>query len=146
MQWEGLLSGCCALASYCSGFSCCRVWALGCLGLVVTAGRLSSCGTRLTCPAAGGIFLDQFPTCVPCIGRWTLNHWTIKEMLNALIFTLILYLVALKISLINYNSLLLRMWMRQWTSSSCSQPQEERTQYSIINYNLAVDVLFPRWH
>ena len=86
------------------------------------------------------------PTCVPCIGRWTLNHWTIKEMLNALIFTLILYLVALKISLINYNSLLLRMQMRQWTSFSCSQPQEERTQYFIINYNLAVDILFPRWH
>ena len=37
---------CSALASHCSGFSCCRAQALGAQASVVAACRLSSCGTR----------------------------------------------------------------------------------------------------
>ena len=69
------------LASYCSGFSCCKVGALGCLGLVVTAGRLSSCGTRLTCHAAGGIFLDQRPDLCPL--HWQVDSQPLDHQGNA---------------------------------------------------------------
>ena len=31
---------------------------------------------RLSCPMAGGIFLDQGSSHVLCIDRWILNHWT----------------------------------------------------------------------
>ena len=34
----------------------------------------------LSCPMAREIFLDRGQTCVPCIGRWFLNHWTISEV------------------------------------------------------------------
>ena len=37
---------CCAWASDCGGFSCCRVRALGARSSVVVARRLSSCGAR----------------------------------------------------------------------------------------------------
>ena len=38
---------CCGVqASHCSGFSCCRAWALGLRASVVVACRLSSCGSR----------------------------------------------------------------------------------------------------
>ena len=35
--------------------------------------------TVLLCPAACGIFPTRDQTHVPCIGRWTLNHWTTRE-------------------------------------------------------------------
>ena len=69
-KW-GLISSCGTQASHCGGFSCCRALA-GCAASVVGAHGLS-------CPTACGIFLDQGPTCVPCIGRWILNHWTTKK-------------------------------------------------------------------
>ena len=62
-------------ASHCCRFSCCgaSLWGmwvqrLWCTGLVV-------------CEVS---FLVSFQakdqTCVPCIGRWILNHWTIGEI------------------------------------------------------------------
>ena len=37
---------------------------------------------RLSCPAACGILVPRpgIRTCVPCIGRWILNHWTTREV------------------------------------------------------------------
>ena len=49
---HGLLSSCSAQAPHCSGFSCCRVWALGHTGSVAVAHGLS-------CSAAFEIFLKQ---------------------------------------------------------------------------------------
>ena len=34
---QRLLSSCVVMASHCGGFSCCRTWALGCVGSIVTA-------------------------------------------------------------------------------------------------------------
>ena len=48
------LSNCSVRASHCSGLSGCRAWALGYVGSVVVAHRLS-------CPTTCGIFPDQFP-------------------------------------------------------------------------------------
>ena len=67
---QRLLSSCGAWAPHCCGFSCCRTWAqsLWLTGLVALRPVWSS-WTR-----------DR--TCVPCIGRQILNHWTIREVLN----------------------------------------------------------------
>ena len=38
---------------------------------------------RLSCPATCGISVPhptRNQTCVPCIGRWILNHWTTREV------------------------------------------------------------------
>ena len=35
---------------------------------------------RLSCPEACGIFLEQGLSRVPCIGRWSLNHWTTRAI------------------------------------------------------------------
>ena len=74
--------------SHCSGFSCCRAWALGHAGF-------SSCGSwapapehRLSsCWHMGLVALQHVEssqtrnqTCVSCIGRQTLNHWTTREV------------------------------------------------------------------
>ena len=40
---QGLLSSCGAWASHCSGFSCCRAWALGLQASEAAAGGLRSC-------------------------------------------------------------------------------------------------------
>ena len=40
---RGLLSSFCVQASHCSGFSCCRAWALGHTGSSVVAPGLNSC-------------------------------------------------------------------------------------------------------
>ena len=37
---------CCAQASHCSGFSCCRAWALGMQASVVVAHGVSNCGSQ----------------------------------------------------------------------------------------------------
>ena len=68
----GLLSSCCARASHCCDFSCCRVQAPDWLASVTAA-----CG--LSCSAACVIFLDQGSNC-PCVGRWILNHWTTEVL------------------------------------------------------------------
>ena len=52
------------------GYACISVAvAPGLQGSVVVAHRLS-------CPEACRIFLDQESTCVPCVGRQILYHWT----------------------------------------------------------------------
>ena len=42
----GILSNCNLRASHCSGFSCCKVWALGAQASVAMAGGLSSWGSQ----------------------------------------------------------------------------------------------------
>ena len=86
--WE-LLFGCGAWVSCCCGFSCCRALSLGCSGL-------SSCSTwtqqlrllrsRGQTQQQGFIALGHVEsstngdrTLVPCIGRWTPNHQTMRE-------------------------------------------------------------------
>ena len=68
---RGATLGCGAWASHCHGFSCCRVRALGtqaqwlhCTGLVARR-HVQSSWTRNR-------------TCIPCIGRWILIHWTTR--------------------------------------------------------------------
>ena len=71
-EW-GLLSYCGVWASYCSGFSCCRAWALGHVSF-------SSCDAGAQLPLiASRIFLDQGSNHVPYIGKWLLNNWTTRE-------------------------------------------------------------------
>ena len=68
--WQARPTLCCsARASPYDGFSCCGTWALGCMGFSVY-------------PTACGIVPDG--TCVPCTGRWILNHWTTREVLAVL--------------------------------------------------------------
>ena len=62
---------CGAWTSYCSGLSCCRAGALEC--------RLSSCGA-VAPRHVGSSSLTKDWTCVPCIGRWILNHWTTRKV------------------------------------------------------------------
>ena len=58
----------CIRDSYCGGFSCCGARALGAWASVVVARELSSCGMRLSCSAACGIFPDQGSN--PCRLHW----------------------------------------------------------------------------
>ena len=56
-------------ASHCSGFACCRAWALGAWASVVVARGLSSCGSRPQfCSIACGIFPDKGSN--PCPLHW----------------------------------------------------------------------------
>ena len=71
-------SGCSAQTSHCHSFSCCRAWVLELVGSVVVAHGLSGL-------EACGIFLNQDPTHVACIGRKILNHWAPREV-PALLF------------------------------------------------------------
>ena len=63
---------------------------MGSWASAVTARRLSG-------PVACGIFPNQTwdRTCIPCIGRWSLNQWTTREGLpsvfNATDATLLLF-------------------------------------------------------
>ena len=90
-EW-GLLSSFSARASHCSGFSCFRARALGLMGF-------SSCApggsrvqaqqpwcTGLAAPQHAGSPCTRDLTGVPCIGRQILNHWTTREVQNALSF------------------------------------------------------------
>ena len=63
-------SSCGALASHCGRFSC-GAQATGVGASVASARGLNS---------AGG-------SCVPCIGRWTLNHWATREVQTCLLNT-----------------------------------------------------------
>ena len=63
---------CGAWASHCGGFSCCGTGGLGVRASLVVAHGLS-------CSAACEIFPDQGQTCVPCVGRQTLNHCATRE-------------------------------------------------------------------
>ena len=70
---QGLLSSYSAWASHCSGFSCPRAQALGCMGF-------SSCGIRgLVAPQHVGSSQTRDSAGVPCTARQILNHWTTRE-------------------------------------------------------------------
>ena len=66
------------------GLSSCGVWALECMGSIVVVCGLSSYGVRAQLPRSmwdlSSPTRDQ--TCVPCIGRWILNHRTTREVPN----------------------------------------------------------------
>ena len=64
-EW-GSLSRFGAQASRCRGFFCCG-------GRAVVHTAFSSCGTRLSCPAASGIFLDQGSNPWPL--RWQVDSY-----------------------------------------------------------------------
>ena len=71
--------------------SCCGAQALGQAGFrscstctVAVARGLWNTGLmvvvhRLSCSVAARIFLDKGPTCVSCIGRWSLYYWATRE-------------------------------------------------------------------
>ena len=65
---QELLSSCYVQASHCCSYSCCRAQAqyLCCTGLVAPRHVVSS--------------QTRGQTCVPCIGRWILYHWTPREV------------------------------------------------------------------
>ena len=69
----GLLSGYSAQASYCGSFSRRRAQPLGPVGSVVVAHWLSF-------PWHVKSSRTREQTCVPCTGRWVLNHWTTREV------------------------------------------------------------------
>ena len=71
-EWR-LLSRGCAWGSPWGGFSPCRAQALGHVGSVAAAHRLS-------CPAVWGIFLDQGSN--PCPLHWQVDsyHWATREV------------------------------------------------------------------
>ena len=73
--------------------SSCGAWAPEHMGSVVARG-LSSFGAGAQLPR--GMWdlspLTRYPTCVPCIGRWILNHWTIREVpIQAFFFFFLLF-------------------------------------------------------
>ena len=72
-----LLSSCCVWASHCSGFSYCGACALG--------HRFSSCGPWAYALKHVGPSWTRDGTCVPCIGRQILNHWTTMEVWHFLV-------------------------------------------------------------
>ena len=103
---QGLFSSCSAWALRRGGFSCCRAWALGAQASVVTAHRLSSCGTwalvahtiwnlaipygpgiKPISPALAGGFLSSVPAgklsfkyCYPqAFGHNSRHNWGFKN-------------------------------------------------------------------
>ena len=77
---QRLLSSCGAQASHCGGFSCCRAWALGCMGSVVVVHRLN-------CSAACGIFPDQGSNL--CLLYWQVNSYPLSHQGNPFSFLFI---------------------------------------------------------
>ena len=67
---QGLLSRRSAQTSHCDGVSYCRAWSQSVDSVVV--------GYRLSC--ACGISWTRAWTCVSCIGRRILNHWTTRAV------------------------------------------------------------------
>ena len=67
---QGLLSSCHVQASHWSGFSCCRVQTRGHMDAVVVATGLV---------AHDMLDLSSWPSHLPCIGRWILNHWMTRD-------------------------------------------------------------------
>ena len=78
---------CGARASHCSGFSCCRAWALGAQASVVVARGLSSCGSQaqqlwrmgLVALRHVGSSQTRAQTRVPCSGRRIFNRYATRE-------------------------------------------------------------------
>ena len=77
----GLLSNCGARASCCSGFSCCRAWALGTWTSVVAARGLSSCDL-LALGSADSVIAMHSLSCSEACGN--LPRPRIKPMSSAL--------------------------------------------------------------
>ena len=77
-----------AQASNCSGFFCCRAWALGrtgfsrCLSRAL-GHRLSRVG-GLSCPVACGVFPDQGSNSWPL--QWQMDSWPLSHQGNPCIF------------------------------------------------------------
>ena len=83
-EW-GLLSSRDVQASHCGHFFCCRAWALEC--------GLSSCGTLVSVVITSQhVESSQIKdgTCVLCIGRQILNHWTTREVLSDILISSLL--------------------------------------------------------
>ena len=75
LQPAGAALCCGAQSSHCGGFSC-GARALGRQASVVA-------GRGLSCPKACGSFPGTTDrTCIPCIGRRILSHWTTREDLS----------------------------------------------------------------
>ena len=74
---QGLLSSCGVQASHCGSFSCCRAQALGVWASVVVA-RMGLVASRHV-----ESFLSRDQTHVHRIGRWVLNQWTTRQVLQA---------------------------------------------------------------
>jgi len=70
---QGLLSSCGVRASHCGGFSCCRAQALGHI-------CFSSCSKGSVALLHVGSSQTRDWTRAPCIGKWTLNHWTTRDV------------------------------------------------------------------
>ena len=72
---QGLLSSSGTRAFHWSGFSCCRAWAREHKGFF-------SCGaqTWFPCSMQNLSFLTRGWICIPCLGRWNLNHWMTREV------------------------------------------------------------------
>ena len=91
LRRAGATLRCSVRASHCSGFSCCRAWALGVWASVVVARVFSSCGSGsrvqaqqlwcmgLVAPWHVGSSQTRAQTHVPCIGRRILNHCATRE-------------------------------------------------------------------
>ena len=83
-EW-GLLSSRDVQASHCGHFFCCRAWALEC--------GLSSCGTLVSVVITSQHVESsriKDGTCVLCIGRQILNHWTTREVLSDILISSLL--------------------------------------------------------
>ena len=91
---KGVRLSCSAWASPCGGLSCCKAQALGAWASVIATSRLSSCSSRalerglssfddwVTPLHLVGSSQTRDRTHVPCIGRWFLNHWIPREVLE----------------------------------------------------------------
>ena len=81
LQWLLLLQ---SMHSRCFSFSGCGLWAL--------EGQLSGCGMWASLPLwhIGSSQIRDW-TCVPRIGRWILNHWTVREALISFYHYILLF-------------------------------------------------------
>ena len=105
------------------------LWCTGCSmqASVVRALRFSSCGTWswLPCSMWGLSSLTRDQTCIPCIARWILNHWTSREVSFTFLFLV-------------YLSKFIPYWAgskQQW----CPDDLKQQTQsYSIVRHSYVI--------
>ena len=94
-----------AWASHCSGFSCCRAWALSSWASAVAAPRLQSTGSvvathGLSCSTACGTFSDQELN--PCVLHWQTDSLPLShqrrpvDFLTSMIWLCLTYKIYLK--------------------------------------------------
>ena len=60
---------------------CCNTWA-SLLGSTGSRARRFSCDMWASFPSSMWVFssLTRDQTCISCLGRWTINHWTTREV------------------------------------------------------------------